>query len=112
MRYFEKVGIAITITDRDGKILEMNESSCRVNLSPGQSIIGSNVLDCHPEKARLLLEQLMRDEETHAYTIQKGDVKKLIYQMPWYDEAGEYAGFIELSLPLPAEMPHYVRQPK
>ena len=37
--------------------------------------------------------------------------KKLIYQVPWYD--GEaFGGLIEFSLPIPFEMPHYVRQPK
>jgi hypothetical protein len=43
-------------------------------------------------------------------TIEKAGKKKLIYQTPWHTE-GEYRGFVELSLELPAEMPHFVRQP-
>ena len=40
--------------------------------------------------------------------IEKNGVKKIIYQSPWYKE-GEYAGFVELSLEIPLEMPHFIR---
>ena len=35
-------------------------------------------------------------------------MKKLIYQAPWYRD-GAYAGFVELSLVVPFELPHFVR---
>lgn len=111
LKYFQEADIAITICDRDGKIIEMNDQSREVNLKPGQELIGQNVLDCHPEPARSLLERLMVHQEKHVYTIEKGEQKKLIYQIPWY-EGGEYAGFIELSMKIPKEMPHYVRKVK
>ncbi len=44
------------------------------------------------------------------YTIEKRGQKKLIYQSPWYQN-GQYRGFIELSLELPAETPHFIREP-
>jgi hypothetical protein len=47
--------------------------------------------------------------QANVYTIEKDGVKKLIYQAPWYRE-GEYAGFVEISLEIPAEMPHFVRE--
>lgn len=109
--YFEEADIAITICDKEGKIIEMNGQSREVNLKPGQSLIGANVLDCHPEPARSLLQHLMETEEKHVYTITKGERRKLIYQIPWYKD-GAYAGFIELSMVIPNEMPHYIRQPK
>lgn len=109
--YFEEADIAVTICDKEGKIIEMNGQSREVNLKPGQDLIGKNVLDCHPEPARSLLEHLMTHEEKHVYTITKGSRKKLIYQIPWYQE-GDYAGFIELSMIIPEEMPHYIRKPK
>ena len=43
-----------------------------------------------------------------AYTIEKGGQKKLIYQAPWYVD-GEYRGLVELALPLPDTLPHFVR---
>ncbi len=45
---------------------------------------------------------------TNVYTIEKTGRKKLIYQTPWY-RAGEYAGFVELSLEIPWEMAHFIR---
>lgn len=111
IKYFEEADVAVTICDKEGRIIEMNKQSREVNLKPGQNLIGCQVLDCHPEPARSLLKHLMATEEKHVYTITKGDKRKLIYQIPWYEE-GNYAGFIELSMVIPSEMPHYVRQPK
>ncbi len=36
------------------------------------------------------------------------NLKKMIFQTPWYKN-GTYAGFMELSLEIPFEMPHFVR---
>ena len=46
--------------------------------------------------------------QSNVYTIEKNGLKKLIYQSPWYQN-GAYAGFIELSLEIPFELPHFVR---
>ena len=100
----------MTVCDKDGKILEMNDMAERV-LSHGQHIVGNNLLDCHPEPARTKLANMLQNHNLNAYTIEKNGVKKLIYQSPWF-ENGEFAGYIELSMELPAEMPHFVRQPK
>lgn len=109
IQYFDEADIAVTICDKDGKIIEMNQQSREVNLKPGQELIGKQVLDCHPEPARSLLKSMMEHEEKHVYTIEKKGKKKLIYQIPWY-ENGEYMGFIELSMVIPTEMPHYIRK--
>ncbi len=108
IKYFDEADLAVTICDKDGIIIEMNEASRRVNLKPGQELIGSNVLDCHPEPARTMLVEMMKDESKNAYTIEKNGQKKLIYQMPWY-EGGVYMGFIELSMVIPFEMDHKIR---
>lgn len=110
--YFEHVNFAVTVCDKEGKIIDMNKRSIEVNQRGDQSLIGSNVLDCHPEPARSLLVSLMQNQQSNAYTIEKNGVKKLIYQTPWYDDAGEYAGMMELSIEIPFEMPHKIRLPK
>jgi hypothetical protein len=51
---------------------------------------------------------MMLEKRQNIYTIEKNGVKKLIYQTPWYQD-GQYAGFIELSLEIPFEMPHFIR---
>lgn len=111
-RFFKEMNVAVTVCAANGDILDMNNKSEKVNLKPGQdSIIGQNVLDCHPEPARTKLRELLDKQATNAYTIEKNGVKKLIYQTPWY-ENGVFKGLVELSMEIPFEMPHYVRKPK
>jgi PAS domain S-box-containing protein len=108
--WIEKLPVAATVCSKDGTIIYMNEKACRTfEKSGGRQLIGKNVLDCHPEPARSKLKKLLETGQTNCYTIEKNGVKKLIYQTPWYDEDGNYAGFVELSLEIPFEMPHYKR---
>ena len=105
-----KFGASTDTYDKDGKIIDMNEKSKKTFLKPGrEDLIGKNVLDCHPEPARSMLADMLEHPRTNAYTIEKGGVKKLIYQTPWY-ENGEYKGFMELSMEIPFEMKHAVRK--
>jgi transcriptional regulator with PAS, ATPase and Fis domain len=108
MTYLKETSFAVTICDKEGKILEMNDKSMKTFVKDGQSIIGRSLLDCHPEPARSKLIQMLENHEVNAYTIEKNGVKKLIYQAPWY-ENGKFAGYIELSLEIPEVMRHFVR---
>ena len=100
----------ITVCDREGIILEMNDQSARVFAEQGgKRLIGTSLLQCHPEPARSQLAALLERGLTNVYTIEKLGVKKLIYQSPWY-RSGEYAGLVELSIEIPSEMPHFVRE--
>ena len=100
---------AVTVCDRNGIILAMNDKSVRTfENSGGAALIGSNLYDCHPEPSRTRLQELIQAGRTNVYTIEKKGIKKLIYQSPWY-ENGAYRGFVELSLEIPFEMPHFVR---
>jgi transcriptional regulator with PAS, ATPase and Fis domain len=100
---------AVTVCDAEGIILEMNDKAAKTFESDGgYALIGKNMLDCHPGLARAKTEQLLVAKEKNVYTIEKNGVKKLIYQSPWYRD-GKYAGFVELSLEIPFEMPHFVR---
>lgn len=100
---------AVTVCDRDGVILAMNDKSARsFEKDGGAALIGSNLFACHPEAARSKLKEMLAAERPNIYTIEKNGVKKLIYQSPWYTK-GAYSGFVELSLEIPFEMPHFVR---
>jgi transcriptional regulator with PAS, ATPase and Fis domain len=102
--------ISITVCDRDGVILEMNEHSKQTFAKDGgAALIGTNVLDCHPEPSRSQLADMLRTQAKHVYTIEKNGVKKLICQEPWFEQ-GQYMGFVELSLEIPFEMPHFIRK--
>jgi len=100
---------AVTVCDAQGIILEMNDKAeLTFAEDGGRALIGQNVLDCHPEPSRSQLRNMLAEGKPNIYTIEKNGVKKLIYQTPWYAD-GNYAGFIELSLEIPFEMSHFVR---
>jgi hypothetical protein len=100
----------ITVCDPSGIILEMNDRAVQAYQDQGgPTLIGTNMLDCHPEPARTKTQRLLETRQANVYTIEKGGVKKLIYQAPW-SRGGKYAGFVELSLEIPFEMPHFVRE--
>ena len=99
----------IIVCDPKGIILEMNEAAAQSHEKDGgRALVGTNVLDCHPEPARGKLERLLEEQKANVYTIEKNGKKKIVYQSPWY-ENGEYAGIIELVFEIPFEMPHFVR---
>lgn len=101
--------VAVTVCDAEGRIIEMNGRSREAFAADGgEKLIGANVLDCHPEPSRSKLAGLMADRKANVYTIRKNGRKKLIYQAPWYKD-GAYAGFVELSLEIPWDMPHFDR---
>ncbi len=105
---------AITVCDAKGTILAMNARSIQTFAEDGgANLIGKNLLDCHTEPARTKVSHLLKFKTQNVYTIEKGGIRKLIYQSPWYQN-GEFAGFVELSLPIPEVIPHFVRdlQPK
>lgn len=107
--WIQEFPAAITVCDADGIILEMNDKAAiTFDRDGGKNLIGCNLLDCHPEQARLKVEALLAAHEKNVYTIEKNGIKKLIYQSPWYRD-GKYAGFVELSLEIPLDMPHFVR---
>ncbi|MHB8112556.1 MAG: PAS domain-containing protein [Bellilinea sp.] len=100
---------AVTVCDQDGIILEMNDKAIQAFASDGgEKLIGTNLWGCHSEESRKKLRAMIANEQSNIYTIEKKGVKKLIYQVPWY-AAGVFAGFVELSLEIPFEMPHFVR---
>ena len=100
---------AITVCDADGVILEMNDKAARTfEKDGGANLVGRNMLDCHPEPARGNAERLLAAREKNVYTIEKNGIKKLIFQSPWYKD-GKYSGFVEVSLEIPFELPHFIR---
>ncbi len=108
--WFVNLPIAVTVCDRVGVIIQMNEKAIKTfESSGGAALIGKNVYDCHPEPSKTKLRNLMETGQKNIYTIEKNGVKKLIYQTPWYKN-GLYSGFLELSMEVSLDMPHFVRE--
>ena len=107
--WVEDFPAAVTVCDAAGIIVAMNARAAETfREEGGKALIGSNVLDCHPEPSRTQVRRHLVAATTNVYTIEKNGVKKLIFQSPWCRN-GEYAGFVEISLEIPFEMPHFIR---
>jgi transcriptional regulator with PAS, ATPase and Fis domain len=101
---------AITVCDTEAIILYMNDRSISTfEKYGGADIIGTSLFQYHHGPSADKLRELLDTETNNAYTIEKNGIKKLIYQSPWYRD-GKFAGLIELSLEIPMEMAHFVRQ--
>jgi len=107
--WLEEFPAAVTVCDADGVIIAMNQKAAAAfSAEGGKRLIGSSVLDCHPEPARSKLQHLMADRQANVYTIGKRGVRKLVFQSPWF-LGGRYAGFVEVVMEIPSEIPHFVR---
>ena len=103
----EGLHCAVTVCDIEGKVLYMNEQSREVNYG-GRSMVGQNLFPCHNERSQAMIRQMMATDTVNAYTITKNGRRKMIYQSPWLKD-GKVAGIVEISMPIPDDMPHYDR---
>ena len=100
---------SVTVCDREGLIIEMNAASLEYfQEDGGEALLGTSAVDCHPEPSRSKLCRMMEMQQANIYTSEKDGFHKLVCQVPWFQN-GEYAGFVELMVPLPAGMPHFMR---
>jgi transcriptional regulator with PAS, ATPase and Fis domain len=107
--WVDEFPVAITVTDAEGTIVGMNRRSIETFADDGgAALIGASVFDCHPEPARTQTVELYEKRQPNHYTIAKHGQKKVIHQLPWYRD-GAFAGFVELSIPIPDELPHFDR---
>lgn len=107
--WFNGITIAITVSDADGNIIEMNDASAKVFAKyGGRELIGQKLNNFHNPNSIAIMGRLLSEGGTNVYTIEKNGQKKLIFQAPWHDK-GEIAGLIEFSFILPDNMPHFKR---
>jgi hypothetical protein len=108
--WVERLPMAVTVTSADGTILAMNERSRETFARDGGGeLIGRSVFDCHPEPALTKTQALYARQAANHYTISKNGQRKIIHQMPWWSEDGQFAGFVEISIPIPDVVPHFDR---
>lgn len=102
-----EMNCAVTVCDKEGVILYMNDKAKETFAKHGD-LIGKSLIPCHNENSRAIIAKLLETGGTNSYTIQKNGQKKMIYQTAW-KENGEVAGLVEISMVIPEEMPHYIR---
>ncbi len=106
----KELPFAITVCDKDGKILELNDKAGKTFAKwGGMDLLGKNLFDCHNPHSVKMIKEMMTDDKTNCYTIEKEGIKKIIYQCPWYENK-EVMGMVEISIEIPFEMPHFIRK--
>jgi transcriptional regulator with PAS, ATPase and Fis domain len=107
--WIEEFPASVTVTDAAGVIIAMNaRARATFEAEGGGALVGSSVFDCHPEPARTRTLELYETRSPNHYTIAKGGQRKIIHQLPWFD-GGAFAGFVEISIPIPEALPHFDR---
>lgn len=107
--WVEVLPAAVTVTDASGTIVAMNARACEVFAADGgAALLGADVHACHPEPARSEVRRLYETRAPNHYTIRKGGRRKIIHQLPWFAN-GAFAGFVELAIEIPEELPHFDR---
>ena len=103
----KEMNCAITVCDKEGVILYMNDKAKETFASHGD-LIGKNLISCHNERSRGIIKELLESGGSNAYTISKNGLRKMIYQTAW-KENGNVSGLVEISMVIFEDMPHYVR---
>lgn len=107
--WIEEIHAAVTVTDADGVIIAMNRRACETFAADGgAALVGRSVFDCHPQRARAVAQALYESGQPNHYTISKKGQRKIVHQMPWHQD-GRFAGFVEISVPIPDTLPHFDR---
>lgn len=104
----EDMACAVTAADKDGVIRYMNRRARETYRKHGD-LIGKSLYDCHGERAAGIIRRLLTEGGTNAYTIEKNGVRKMIYQTACTGADGQVEGIVEVSMVIPDELPHYVR---
>jgi transcriptional regulator with PAS, ATPase and Fis domain len=110
MEFIENFDGAVIVSDADGNIIYLNDKAVRnFATDGGRQLIGKNLNNCNNDNSNKKIRQMMETHEKNVYTIEKKGIKKIIYQSPWFHN-GEFGGLVELSLEIPFEMPHFIRE--
>lgn len=107
--WMDEFGAAITVVDNNFVVLYMNSKAISAfEKYGGRELLGKGLKDCHNERSMAIMCNILETGEPHTYTIEKGGIKKLVHQAPWKKD-GAIAGLVELSIEIPWELEHFVR---
>lgn len=101
--YHKEVDFTISICDKEGKIVYLNDRGVETFKDDGGlELLGSNILDCHPEPSKSQLKEMFISHETNFIFKGQGSSRRLIYQTPIFKEK-EYNGYMEMIIPIPEQ---------
>ncbi len=108
-QWADSLQAAVTVCNRDGIIVYMNQSSRDVFANRGGGkLIGQPLAGCHSTASNQKIQEMLSKGSENIYTIEKHGRKKMILQTPFF-ENGLVAGLVEISFEIPVDMPHFIR---
>ncbi|MCE5257217.1 MAG: hypothetical protein LLF89_10285 [Spirochaetaceae bacterium] len=109
MDLLDQIDAAVTVCDKNLVIIYINDKAAATFADEGgASLKGKNLAACHKSTSIKKIHQILESQKPNVYTIEKNGLRKMIWQAPWRQD-GEVAGIIEISMAIPADMPHHVR---
>jgi hypothetical protein len=93
----------ITVCNRKGVIVNINKHA-----NNGKDLLGSNLLNCHPEPARSKVESMLRIPTFNTCTVEKGGIKKIVHQCPNFTD-GIFSGIVEIKFEIPKGIENFIR---
>jgi len=107
--WLDKLEANITVCDAEGRVVYMNARSAEFFRDQGGlDLLGKTLWHCHQEPSNAKVRRIMETKKTKCYTIEKNGEKRLVWQAPIL-EGGVCGGIVEIGLPVPFEMEHFVR---
>jgi len=80
----EELPAAITVTDKEDIIIEMNKKAADLfSKDGGKELIGKDLLDCHSQLPREKIKKIQSGRNPNIYTIQKNGIKKWCFKRPF-----------------------------
>jgi len=104
----KEIDATLIVCDENETIIELNDKASKVYEKDRASLIGSKLLDCHPEAYKPKVKKLISERRPSCYTTETKKGRHFVYHTPWFEE-GEYRGFVELVIPIPEDLPNIVR---
>ena len=68
--WVKEMNCAVTVCDKEGVVLYMNDKAKETFAKHGD-LIGKSLIPCHNDRSRAIIAELLATGGTNAYTIQK-----------------------------------------
>ncbi|HPS13147.1 MAG TPA: PAS domain-containing protein [Prolixibacteraceae bacterium] len=105
----EGMDVRVTVCDLKGTIVYMNQASALgMHKYGGVELIGKSLFACHNSRSGEMIAEMLNHPVVNVYMVEKAGERRLIRQFPW-EEDGEHCGVIEISFPVPFDIPVKVR---
>ena len=109
LQWLEELPFAVTVCDRNYRILYMNDKAAEGTAKEGgKNLVGKSLMGCHPPKAQRKLRKVMSSGRPYVFTIEGKGNKKLVYEGHWR-KGGNVGGLLEIYFDLPKEIPNLLR---